>query len=345
MSFDAAGDDNAYPMRAVVLVGGLGTRLRPLTDAVPKPLVPIAGEPLMTRTLRRLRRQGVTEVVLAVQYLAAAFEQHYGDGTNLGLQLRIVEEPQPLGTAGAVRYALSATGELPAGPTLVLNGDELTTLDVAALWQHHRQAGAQATIAVRTVPDPSAFGVVVCDAEGRVTAFQEKPAPGSALANTINSGAYVFERAVIAQIPLASFAMLERDVFSMLLHDGAAIAGYPHSAYSQDIGTLAGYLAANAAVLAGRLPDERPQGHEYAPGIWVGSDVVISPTANLLPPVMLGSGSVVGPHSTLERAVTWERVTIGTHAVIRDAVLASDSSVADAAQVVGRAVGSQHINP
>ncbi len=331
-------------MRAIILVGGLGTRLRPLTDNLPKPLVPIAGVPLMTRTLRRLQAQGVREVVLAVQYLAAAFHKRYGDGAALGLRLRIVEEPQPLGTAGAVRYAATLAGELSDGPTLVLNGDELTTLDVAALWRHHQTAGGLATIAVRQVVDPTAFGVVVSDAAGRVTAFQEKPAAGTALANTINSGAYVFERAAIEQIPAATFAMLERDLFPQLLADGAIIAAYPHSAYSQDIGTLAGYLAANAAVLLGQIPGERPLGREVAPGIWAGAGVQIDPAATLVAPTMLGPGTQAGPGVLIERSVLWERVTIESDATVRDAVLATGSRVARATLLVDQAVGSQQ-NP
>lgn len=328
-------------MRAVILVGGLGTRLRPLTEALPKPLVPIAGEPLMTRTLRRLRHQGVTEAILAVQYLADRFRAAYGDGAGLGLALRIVEEPLPLGTAGAVRFALEQDGALPPGPTLVLNGDELTDLDTAALLAFHRRHAPAATIAVRPVADPSAFGVVVSDEAGRVTAFQEKPAPGAALANTINSGAYVLEPAAVARIPAGQFSMLERDLFPGLLADGAPVMACPHEAYSQDIGTLAGYLAANKAVLTGQLAGEQPLGSALAPGIWVGADVSIHPTATLVAPVMLGAGCVVGPDAYLEQVVAWERVTIGADATVREAALASDSSVPPQALVAGVAVGSQ----
>ena len=330
-------------MRAIILVGGLGTRLRPLTDHVPKPLVPIAGEPLMTRTLRRLRRQGVREITLAVQYLAADFRTAYGDGAALDLDLRIVEEPFPLGTAGAVRFALAAHGDLPNGATLVLNGDELTDLDVAALWQHHQTSGGVATIAVRHVADPTAFGVVVRDERGWVTAFQEKPAPGTALANTINSGAYVFERAVIERIHAEQFAMLERDVFPTLLAERALVAAYPHSAYSQDIGTLAGYLTANEAVLLGRLPAEKPTGREFAPGVWLADGVQIAPDATLIAPIMLGAGTVVAAGATLQRVIAWERVTIGAGATVRSSVLASDSHVPAAAQLDGQAVGTAGI--
>jgi NDP-sugar pyrophosphorylase family protein len=249
-------------MRAVILVGGLGTRLRPLTDSIPKPLVPIAGEPLMTRTLRRLRRQGVTQVTLAVQYLAEHFRAAYGDGAALGIDLSIVEEPEPLGTAGAVRFALTArTPRAPAAePALVLNGDELTDLDVAALVRHHRAAGGLATIAIRTVADTSAFGVVVCDAHGMVTAFQEKPAPGTALANTINSGAYVLEPAAVERIPDGTFAMLERDLFPRLLAERAPVAAFAHDAYSQEYrhaGRLPGRQRGRAA---------RPPARRAAPG-------------------------------------------------------------------------------
>lgn len=332
-------------MRAVILVGGLGTRLRPLTASTPKPLVPIAGEPLMTRTLRRLRRQGVTQVTLAVQYLAEHFRAAYGDGAALGIDLSIVEEPEPLGTAGAVRFALTSGGVLPTEPALVLNGDELTDLDVAALARHHRAAGGLATIAIRAVADTSAFGVVVCDGRGMVTAFQEKPAPGTALANTINSGAYVLEPAAVERIPAGTFAMLERDLFPRLLAERAPVAAFAHDAYSQDIGTLAGYLAANEAVLLGRLPDEQPLGRQLAPGVWAGADVSVDPTASLVAPVMLGAGSVVGAGATLRRVIAWERVTIGERANLRDVALASECHIQPAAVFEGLALGPERTLP
>jgi len=306
---------------------------------VPKPLVPIAGEPLMTRTLRRLRRQGVREITLAVQYLAADFRAAYGDGAALDIDLRIVEEPFPLGTAGAVRFALATHSDLPNGATLVLNGDELTDLDVAALWRHHQTSGGVATIAVRHVADPTAFGVVVSDERGWVTAFQEKPAPGTALANTINSGAYVFERSVIERIPAERFAMLERDLFPTLLAERALVAAYPHNAYSQDIGTLAGYLAANEAVLLGHLAAEKPNGSEFAPGVWLADGVQIAPDATLIAPIMLGAGTVVEADVTLQRMIVWERVTIGAGATVRNSVLVTNSHVPAAAQINGQAIG------
>jgi NDP-sugar pyrophosphorylase family protein len=332
-------------MRAVILVGGLGTRLRPLTASTPKPLVPIAGEPLMTRTLRRLRRQGVTQVTLAVQYLAEHFRAAYGDGAALGIDLSIVEEPEPLGTAGAVRFALTAGGILSSEPALVLNGDELTDLDVAALARHHRAAGGLATIAIRAVADTSAFGVVVCDHRGMVTAFQEKPAPGTALANTINSGAYVLEPAAVERIPAGSFAMLERDLFPRLLAERAPVAAFAHDAYSQDIGTLAGYLAANEAVLMGRLPAEQPLGRQLAPGVWAGADVSVDPAASLIAPVMLGAGSVVAAGATLRRVIAWERVTIGERANLRDVALASECRIQPAAVFEGLALGPERTLP
>ncbi|XSG74241.1 sugar phosphate nucleotidyltransferase [Herpetosiphon llansteffanensis] len=326
-------------MRAVILVGGLGTRLRPLTNQLPKPLVPIAGEALMSRTLRRLQRQGVRHVILAVQYLAEQFLAAYGDGSAFGLDLQIVQEPEPLGTAGAVRYALAQTKLLEAGPILVLNGDELTDFDVAQLWQAHAQAAGVATIAVREVADTSAFGVVASDEQQRVYAFQEKPAPGTALANTINSGAYVFAPAALAQIPAHGFAMLERDLFPTLLAAQAPIYAYQHNAYSQDIGTLAGYLAANEAVLIGRLPQEPVHGIQYAAGVWAAADAQISPSAQLIAPIMLGSGCVVGEQARLERVVAWERVTIEAAASLTNVALASDVLIAHHATVEGLALG------
>lgn len=320
--------------RAVVLVGGLGTRLRPLTTYVPKPLVPIAGVPLMTRLLQRLRQHGFTDVVLAVQYLADQFRSHYAEA-DLGLRLSIVEEPEPLGTAGALRYALA---DVSPAPTLVLNGDELSTLDWRSLCTAHTRLGGWGTIAVRTVADPSAFGVVVADAQQRVLEWQEKPAPGTARATTINSGAYVLEPAAIAAIP-AGFAMLERDLFPLLLATGAPLYAQPHTAYSQDIGTLAGYLAASGAVLRGELAAYAPTGHAIAPGVWAAADVVVDPTAVLRAPIFLGTGSRVAAGTHLENVVAWDHVTIGPDAHIQNVALAARSIVADGVWMINQAYG------
>lgn len=327
-------------MRVLILVGGLGTRLRPLTHTVPKPLLPIAGVPLMTRTLQRLRRQGVRDVVLAVQYLADQFRALYGDGAPFDLNLRIVAEPEPLGTAGAVRYALSRNGRLPDGPTLVLNGDELSSLDVVALWQFHHDHPAVATIATRHVADPSAYGVVVTDAHGYVQTFQEKPAAGTQLAQTINSGAYMLEPSVIERIPANTFAMLERDVFPALLAQQQPVVAFQHTAYSQDIGTLDGYLAANAAVLLGDIPHEQPSGQELTAGVWADDDVTIDRSATIVAPAMLGRGTLVEARARLERAIIGERVRIGASTTVVDSVVAAQTHVPAGSQITQQIIDS-----
>lgn len=313
-------------MIAIVLVGGLGTRLRPLTNHVPKPLVPIAGVPLMTRILRRLERHGVRHVILAVQYLADQVRTLYA-AHDFNFMLEIVEEPEPLGTGGAVRYALDQAHADPHEPVLVLNGDELSDLDLQALIAQHEILGGVATIAVRHVPDPSAFGVVVRDEHGMVTQFQEKPAAGTALANTINSGAYVFERAALAFLPERGFAMLERDLFPALLHAHQPIGSFLHTAYSQDIGTLAGYLAANEAVLLGKLAHEQPHGIMLKHGVWADATAVIEPGATLIAPIMLGVHTWVGEQAHLHNVIAWERVTIGAHAQLTNCVVACDTTI------------------
>lgn len=312
-------------MIAIILVGGLGTRLRPLTNFVPKPLVPIAGIPLMTRILRRLERHGISHTVLAVQYLADQVRSLYVQH-DFNFTLDIVEEPEPLGTGGAVRYALEQTQNLDQ-PVLVLNGDELSDLDLGALWQEHQILGGVATIAVCHVADPSAFGVVVRDENGMVRQFQEKPPAGTALANTINSGAYVFEPAALRYLPHEGFAMLERDLFPTLLREKQAIGSFLHNAYSQDIGTLQGYLAANEAVLLGHLAHEQPHGQQIAHGVWADPSATIDPTAVLNPPIMLGANTRINQHVQLKNVIAWDHVTIGDNSDLQDCVIASDTVI------------------
>ena len=313
--------------KAVVLVGGLGTRLRPLTEQVPKPLVPLAGEPLMDRILRRLAAHGFSHVTLAVQYLAQQFRDHYLQRSDLGVELLLVEEPEPLGTAGAVRYALAQSQASATEPVLILNGDELSTLDWRELCRYHTQQQAEVTVAVRQVADPSAYGVVVADQYGRIHEWQEKPAPGTARAHTINSGAYVLAPHLLHTLPAGTFAMFERDIFPQQLAAGTVMQAFEHQAYSQDTGTLAGYLAANAAILEGHLPEYEPRGKQIAPGVWVAPHVQIDPTATLRGPIMLGTGTTVGARATLEYVVAWERVTIEADSFIRKAALATGCTI------------------
>ena len=338
-------------MDAVILVGGLGTRLRPLTANCPKPLLPLVNRPFIERVLGSLRDQGVGRATLAVQYLADQFRATLGDGGRLGVAVQIAEEPEPRGTAGAVRHLAHTL----RGTTAVLNGDSLHDLDLQAMLAFHRERGALVTIALTPVEDPSAFGLVDTDAAGRVRRFIEKPRPDEITTNLINAGTYILEPAVIDLIPPDSYQMFERDLFPELLRRGLPVYGFPSAAYFTDIGRPATYLQVHHDLLLGRTRFV-PPGIEIAPGVWAEDDVEIHPTATLSGPLALGRGVVVGPGARLvgpstlgdgcllaegalvERSVLWANCQIGGGASVHSAILGEGCHVGPAARVEEGAV-------
>ncbi|BBJ43267.1 hypothetical protein SSPO_059850 [Streptomyces antimycoticus] len=223
---------------AILLVGGKGTRLRPMTVHTPKPMVPAAGVPFLTHQLARARAAGVEHIVLATSYLAEVFEPYFGDGSALGLHLEYVTEEEPLGTGGAIRNVASRLRSGPDDPVLIFNGDILTGLDIRALVDNHRTTGADVSLHLTRVPDPRAYGLVPTDEQGRVTAFLEKPqTPEEIVTDQINAGAYVFNRSVIDTIPADRPVSVERETFPGLLATGAHLQGMVDSTYWLDLGT------------------------------------------------------------------------------------------------------------
>ncbi len=247
--------DDDQVMKAVVLVGGEGTRLRPLTLSAPKQMLPIVGVPMIERVLGHLARHGVDEAVLSLGYLPDAFMEAYPDGRAAGIRLFYAVEPEPLDTAGAVRFAATLAGI--AETFVVVNGDVLTDLDLTSLVAFHRERRAEGTIALHPVADPSAFGVVPTDEEGRVTAFVEKPPRDEAPTNEINAGTYVLEASVLARIPEGGRVSIERETFPTMVRDRCLFARSDES-YWLDTGTPAAYLDANFDYLNGAArPDRR----------------------------------------------------------------------------------------
>ncbi|WP_442538574.1 nucleotidyltransferase family protein, partial [Streptomyces pseudogriseolus] len=225
---------------AILLVGGKGTRLRPLTVHTPKPMLPAAGVPFLTHQLARARAAGVEHIVLATSYLAEVFEPHFGDGSALGLHLEYVTEEEPLGTGGAIRNVASLLRSGPDEPVLVFNGDILTGLDIGALVRTHETSGADVSLHLTRVTDPRAYGLVPTDGAGRVLAFLEKPqTPEEIVTDQINAGAYVFRRSVIDTIPAGRVVSVERETFPGLLAAGAHLQGMVDSTYWLDLGTPA----------------------------------------------------------------------------------------------------------
>lgn len=310
------------PLQAVVLVGGQGTRLRPLTLTTAKPLVPLANRPVIEHIVSWLEAHGVGEIILATQYQATAFtlwierRQRHGQ-TAL---VRAVEEPEPRGTAGAVAHVAA----LLRGTTIVVNGDNLMRLDLAAMLQAHRAANAVATISTDAVADPTGRGVVVSDAHGRVIAFQEKPAPGTARANTVNTGVYLLEPAALRAIPRGRFCNFEHEVFPALIDAGEPVCAFQSAHVWIDTGTPAGYLRAQSAVLHDDA--SAPDGTLVA-GIWQADSVTIDGAAVLQPPVALGFGTMIAAGARLGGS------SIGSEChVLADAIV-EESAVWDGCQI------------
>ena len=296
-----------------MLVGGEGTRLRPLTYTIPKQLLPVAGVTMLERVLGRLAEHGVDDVVLSMGYRPDAFREQFPDGRAAGVTLTYAVEPEPRDTAGAIRFAADEAGI--DGTFLVVNGDVITDLDVGALVAFHRDRGGLATIALTPVEDPSAFGVVPTDDHGRVTAFIEKPPRDLAPTNLINAGTYVLEPEVLALIPPGGRVSIERETFPALVGEGRLFA-MASDAYWLDTGTPAQYLKANLDLLDGSALVEPSS--SVAPTARVCRSVVgagarIDDGAEVRDSVLL-PGAVVGPGAVVDGSIVGARARIGAHA-------------------------------
>ncbi|MGH9042756.1 MAG: sugar phosphate nucleotidyltransferase [Acidimicrobiia bacterium] len=304
-------------MKAVVLAGGEGTRLRPLTYTTPKPLLPIANRPFLEHQLAWLAEHSVTDVVLSIGYRPDAFKDRFAGGSVAGLRLTYAVESEPLGTAGAIRYAAETAGF--TDRFLVCNGDVLTDLDVSALLRIHDGSGAEATIALTQVEDPSAFGVVPTGPDGRVLGFVEKPAPGEAPTDWINAGTYVLEASVLRGIPSGRAVSIERETFPALLERDAKLYALPSPGYWLDIGTPSKYLQANL--------DRLPPGTSLCP-----ADATVAAGAAVDSSV-LGPGVVVGDGARVVCSVLHEGARVEAGAVVTDSVVGGGAVIGAGAVV------------
>jgi mannose-1-phosphate guanylyltransferase len=317
-------------VQALVLAGGEGTRLRPLTYTTPKPVLPLAGRPFLSFMLDWARGHGVDEVILSCGFLSDGVRRVLGDIYD-GMRLRYVVEEEPLGTAGPVRLAYDE-GVLDER-LLILNGDVLTDIDLTAELAQHERTGARATLALYEVEDTSSYGVVPIDEQGRVEAFLEK-GDGEAPTNRINAGAYVIEREVVAErIPSGRPVSFEREVFPNLVGDG--LYGFPAAGYWIDIGTPERYLEATWDLLAGHPRSNLPPRDET--GSLVHQGCLVS-GAHVGPQSVLGRNCSVGTDARVERSVLHDRVLVGADAAVIESVLAERVRVGERARVEARAV-------
>lgn len=319
---------DAAALEAILLVGGEGTRLRPLTLTTPKPLLPVAGEPFLLHQIAALRRAGVTHVVLATSYRAEVFRDTIGDGAALGLRVTHVHEQRPLGTGGAIRNASLGLQGQADDPVVILNGDVLSGHDLRGQVAFHRQVDADVTLHLVEVDDARAYGCVPTDTEGRVTAFLEKmPDP---VTRWVNAGAYVFRRSVIDSIPADTVVSVERETFPRLLADGRDVWAWKQSAYWCDVGTPEALIRCSADVVNGLAPGAVPQ----SPPARIAPDAVIAPDAMLDGGTSIGSGAEIGAGCTVRRSIVMPHAHVGAGAVIGSSIVGVGASVGAGAELV-----------
>jgi mannose-1-phosphate guanylyltransferase len=324
------------PLEAIVLVGGQGTRLRPLTLSEPKPLLPTAGVPFLAHVLARAAAGGVTHVVLATCYKAEMFASHFGDGAAFGLSIDYVQEDVPLDTGGGIRNAAnSLRGDGAADPVVVLNSDVLSGHDLDAQVDLHVKTDAAVTLHLVEVADPSRFGVVPTDGSGRVTAFLEKtPDP---VTNRINAGCYVFRREVIDQIPVGRRVSVERETFPGLIEAGALVMGYHEAAYWLDVGTPQTFVRGSCDLVLGRLPAPAVPGPPGPSLLLAGACVAAG--ASVSGGTVVGAGASVAAGATVEGSVLFDGAAVGEGAVVRDSILGRGAIVAPGAVLDQAMVG------
>ncbi len=334
-------------MQAVILVGGQGTRLRPLTSTVPKPVLPLVDRPFIAYMLQWLLRHGVDDVIMSCGFLASSVRNVLGDGSRYGLRLRFAEEPDPRGTAGALKFAEPMLDER----FLMLNGDVLTDIDLSAEVRQHEASKAKATLALVPVPDPSAYGLVHLNSGNAVLDFVEKPSPDQIDTNLISAGAYVLEREVLKLVPPDRKVSIEREVWPLLVGDG--LYGYPSESYWLDIGTPDRYLKATFDIIEGNVATgvmerlgrdylsiaqgAQVEGRAVPPAIIEGG-VHVRRDAHVGSLAVLGKNVSIAEGATVERAVVLDGTEVGRGCVLRNCIVAAGCRIGDRSEIVGGAV-------
>ena len=322
-------------MKAIVMAGGEGTRLRPLTSNQPKPMVPIVGKPCMEHILELLKAHGLEDVIVTLAFLPQAIRSYFGDGESLGLNISYSVEETPLGTAGSVRLATRRLDE----PVLVISGDALCDVDLGALVARHEEKGAAVTIGLKSVDNPLEFGIVVTDEDGRIERFLEKPSWGQVFSDTINTGIYVLEPEVLRHIPDDRPYDFSKELFPLLLEMGRPLYGHVFDGYWQDIGNLDQYRQANFDALDGSVRLNVP-GIKLRGNVWIGEGVDLHDLDAVEGPAFVGNycrvapEAVVGPYSVLNASVTLRENARTTRTVID-----TGTHVGRAALIEGAIVG------
>lgn len=324
-------------LEAVMLVGGKGTRLRPLTISAPKPMLPVAGAPVTEHQVALAKAAGVTRIVLGTSYKAEVFSDYFGDGSDFGIELKYVVEDEPLGTGGGIRNVSSALDSGPDDPVIIFNGDVLTGLDIAALVAAWREAKADVALYLTRVDDPRAFGLVPTDDAGRVTAFLEKPeTPEQIVTDQINAGCYVFKRSIIDSIPTGRPVSVERETFPELLAQGAKVIGVVDDGYWLDLGTPLAFVQGSKDLVKGIAP---------SPAVPETGEALLLDSAQVDPDATVGDGTVVGRDSSIATGATvlgsvvFDHVEIGPNTIVIDSVIGHGAQVGANVRLEGVVVG------
>jgi len=322
-------------VKAVVMAGGEGTRLRPLTSNQPKPMVPVAGKPCMEHILELVRRHGITSAVATLAYMPQVISGYFGEGSHLGIELDYSVEEVPAGTAGSVKLLEHYLDET----FLVVSGDALTDMDLTSLIEFHRYKGAAATLALKRVPDPLEFGVVITAEDGRIERFLEKPSWGEVFSDTINTGIYVLEPEVLAEIPAEVPHDFSKELFPRLLEAGVPLYGFVTEGYWQDIGNLTQYHEANRDALDGKVKLEMP-GVRLRENVWVGEGSLVEQVERIEGPAVIGNYCALDETATIGRyTVLGNNVIVKEQAEVEFSVIDSNSYLGPRTQVRGALVG------
>lgn len=307
-----------------MLVGGFGTRMRPLTITTPKPMLPIVNVPLLELELLHLKEYGVDEVILSTGYLPDVFDEYFGDGSRMGIRLIHITEEEPLGTCGAVKNVEEFLGD---DPVIVCNGDILTDLDISALVSYHDEKKATVTITLTPVEDPTAYGLVPLEPDGRIKEFLEKPSWDQVVTNLINAGTYVIDPKVFKQVPPNQNFSFERELFPKLLSQGVPMYGFPSDCYWLDLGTPAKYLKAHHDIMERKIKIPL-RGKEISEMVFCGEGVQIDDTARINQPCVLGDRVKIGPH-----AVVGSLSCLGNDVVVQERAKIEGSVILDGANI------------
>lgn len=324
-------------MKALFLAGGKGTRLQPLTNKVPKPMVQIMTRPLLERTMISLKESGITEIVISSCYKSRYIKDYFGDGGQLGLRIQYVVEDLPLGTGGAVKNTESMFDDT----FLIFNADILCDIDIKKLVEYHKSKRVLATIAATEVADPSAYGAIEFDPESYVVSFIEKPKPEEILSNFINAGIYVIEPEIFKEIPGDSVVSIERDIFPKILKKGHKLAIYKDTSYWADIGTLDKYMLVHKDIMDGKC---KMVDCEYTlNNITVGRNARIHPRAELTGPVYIGDNVFIDADAVISNSVIGNNVYIGAESRVTGSILWNDIKISREVRLIDSIITSNSL--